>query len=154
MQKVKDIMSSPAVSITGDITIKEALDLLADRNISGVPVVDSEDKVIGIISDTDIIKYAHQNSVVTHTNLSGWVSPYVDVNDLASVKKGFDQLATMKVGSVMTKKVFTINQDADAGEAAKIMNRRNINRVPVIDNSDKLVGMVTRADIVKCMADL
>lgn len=154
MQKVKDIMSSPAVSITGDITIKEALDLLADRNISGVPIVDPEDKVVGVISDTDIIKYAHQNSVVAHTNLSGWVSPYVDVNELASVKKGFDQLATMKVCTVMTKKVFTINQDADAGEAAKLMNRRNINRIPVTDNEGKLVGIVTRADIVKCMANL
>lgn len=154
MQKVKDIMSSPAVSITSDLTIKEALDLLADRNISGVPVVDSEDKVIGIISDTDIIKYAHQNSVVTHTNLSGWISPYVDVGDLASVKKGFDRLGTSLVEKVMTKKVFTINQDTDAGEAAKLMNRRNINRVPVVDSAGKLVGMVTRADIVKCMANL
>lgn len=154
MKKVKDIMSSPAIAITGNQTVKEALDILADRNISGIPVVDETDKVIGIISDTDIIKYAHQHNVVPHSSLSGWVSPYVDINELASVKKGFDQLATMKVNNVMTKKVYTISEDVEAGEAAKLMNRRNINRVPAVDTEGKLAGIVTRADIVKCMADL
>lgn len=154
MQKAKDIMSSPAISIDINHTVKKVLDLLASRSISGVPVVDDENRVIGIISDTDIIKYAHKNSVVTHVNLSGWVSPYADVNELASVKKGFDQLATMKIGNVMTKKVYTVNQDLDAGEVAKLMNKRNINRIPVVDDAGKLVGIVTRSDIVQCMANL
>ncbi len=154
MFTVKEIMTTPALSVKADRTIKETLDLLAEKRISGLPVVDNDNKVIGVISDTDIIRYAHQISVVPLSNLSGWVSPYADISDLATMRKGFKTLHTTTVDKVMTKKVFTIHQDADAADAAQLMNRRKINRIPAIDSDGKLVGIVTRSDMVQCMAKM
>ncbi len=152
MFKAKDIMSTPPISISGEETLKEAIELLAEKQISGFPVVDEKNKVIGIISDTDIIRYSQKLSIVTHTSLSGWVSPYIDVDDLASMRKGYDLFGKTKVKEIMTKKVFSVHEDADAPDVAKLMNRRNINRIPVVNNDGSLVGIVTRADMVQCMA--
>lgn len=154
MYKVKEIMSAPAISVDENQTLQDVLELLAKHRFSGVPVVDAEDKVIGIISDTDIIRYSQQINVIPLSNLSGWISPYADISDLASVRKGFEMLTKTKVSQVMTKKVYTITEDAEAKDVAQLMNRRNINRVPVVDSAGKLIGIVTRADMVQCMTKL
>ena len=154
MYKVKEIMSKPAISVDENQTLQEVLELLAKHRFSGVPVVDAEDKVIGIISDTDIIRYSQQISVIPLSNLSGWISPYADITDLASVRKGFEMLTKTKVSQVMTKKAYTITADADVTEVAQLMNRRKINRVPVVADNGKLIGIVTRGDMVQCMAKL
>ncbi len=154
MQTAKEIMSKPALSARETDMVKAVLELLAEKRISGVPVVDEDGKVIGVISDTDVIRYAHQISVVPLSNLSGWISPYADVSDLASVRKGFDLLHRTAVDQIMTKKVHTIHEDAPANEVAKLMNRRKVNRVPVVDSDGKLKGIVTRSDVVQCMANL
>jgi len=154
MQKARDIMSSPPISIHEDKTLREAIELLAEHRFSGLPVVNNEGKIVGIISDTDIIRYSEKIKVVPHTNLSGWISPYVDVSTLATMRKGMDSLHQTRVSEVMTKKVFTVNEEAEATDIARLMNRRNINRIPVVDGNNKLVGVVTRADMVQCMAKL
>jgi len=154
MYKAKDIMSEPAISTTEDKSLQEVLEMMAENNFSGIPVVDTDNKVIGIISNTDIIRYSQQTSVIPLSNLSGWISPYADISDLASVRKGFEMLRKTKVGQIMTKKVFTVSADTDATEIAKLMNQRKINRIPIVDNGGKLVGIVTRGDMVQCMAKL
>ncbi|MDY6827446.1 MAG: CBS domain-containing protein [Bacillota bacterium] len=152
MSTAKDIMSKPAISVTEDHTLREVLELLVEHRFSGMPVVNAEGKVVGIISDTDIIRYSQQLNVVPLSNLSGWISPYAEISDLASLKTGFELLHKTKVSEVMTKKVYSVRKDTPNSEVAQLMSRRNINRVPIIDSSDKLVGIVTRTDLVKCMA--
>jgi len=154
MYKAKEIMSAPAISVNENQTLQEVLELLAKHRFSGVPVVDAESKVIGVISDTDIIRYSHQINVIPLSNLSGWISPYADISDLASIRKGFELLTKTKTSQVMTKKVYTVNEDAEANEVAQLMNRRKINRIPVVNSEGKLVGIITRADMVQCMAKL
>ncbi len=154
MHTVKDIMSSPAISLNEEQPLQDVLELLATHCFSGVPVVDADNKVIGVISDTDIIRYSQSINIIPLSNLSGWISPYADISDLASVRKGLELLHKTKIGQVMTKKVYTIGEDATATDVAQIMNRRKINRVPVVDNNEKLVGIVTRSDMVQCMAKL
>lgn len=154
MQTAKEIMTKPVLSARETDMVKAVLELLAEKRISGVPVVDEDGKVIGVISDTDIIRYAHQISVVPLSNLSGWISPYAEISDLASMRKGFDLLHRTDVSQIMTKKVYTVHEDAPANEVAELMNRRKINRIPVVDSEDKLKGIVTRSDMVQCMANL
>jgi CBS domain-containing protein len=154
MYKAKEIMSAPAISVNENQTLQEVLELLAKHRFSGAPVVDAENRVIGVISDTDIIRYSHQINVIPLSNLSGWISPYADISDLASIRKGYELLTKTKTSQVMTKKVYTVNEDAEANEVAQLMNRRKINRVPVVNSEGKLVGIITRADMVQCMAKL
>lgn len=154
MQTAKDIMTSPALSVSENQSLKEVLELLAEKRFSGFPVIDEENRVIGVISDTDIIRYSQSINVIPLSNLSGWVSPYANINDLASMRKGFDMLHTTRVSQIMTKKVYTIYEDEPATEVAKLMNRRKINRVPVVDKDNKLIGIITRSDMVQCLANL
>ncbi len=154
MQKAKDIMSSPPINIREDQTLQDAIKLLAEHRFSGVPVVNSAGKIMGIISDTDIIRYSEKVKVVPNTNLSGWISPYADVSTLATMRKGMDTLHQTRVSDVMTKKVYVVNEEAEASDIARLMNRRNINRIPVVNSDNELVGIVTRADMVQCMAQM
>lgn len=149
----RDIMNTPVISISADQSIKEVIDLLTANKFSGVPVVDSSNKVVGVISDTDIVRYSHQLSVIPFTDLSGWISPYADISDLASLRKGIDLLVTTKIAQVMTKKVFTAGEDMEVSEIAKLMSRRRINRVPIVNEDGELIGIVTRADLVRSMAN-
>lgn len=148
----KEIMISPVISIREHQTLQEVVELLAKNRLSGLPVVDEEGKVKGIISDTDIVRYSQQISVVPLANLSGWISPHADVSDLVSMRKGIDTLHRTTVEQVMTKKVYTAKEDEPITEVAALMNRRRINRVPIVDDEGKLVGIITRADMVQCMA--
>ena len=152
MRTARDIMTTPVLSVKEDSTIKEVIELLFQNRFSGVPVIDDDEKVIGILSDTDIVRYSHQVSVIPFADLSGWISPYTEVTDLASLRKGVDLLTSTRAAQVMTKKVYTVTEDTDSGEVARLMNRRNINRVPVIDTEGRLSGIVTRADIVGYLA--
>jgi CBS domain-containing protein len=154
MYTAKDIMTSPALSVTEEQTLQDVIEMLAKHRFSGFPVVDKAGKVIGVISDTDIIRYSQQLNVIPLSNLSGWISPYAEISDLASMRKGFDLLHKTSVGQVMTKKVFSVTEDTSATDVAQLMNRRKINRVPVVDSDGNLVGIVTRADMVQCMAKL
>lgn len=154
MQTAKDIMSAPALSVTENQSVKEVLKLLAEKRISGFPVVNDEGKITGIISDTDILRYAHTINVIPLSNLSGWVSPYADINDLADMRKGFNMLHSTLVRQIMTKKVYLAKADDPANEVAKLMNKHKINRVPVADDQGKLMGIITRSDMVMCLANL
>ncbi|MFO7951394.1 MAG: CBS domain-containing protein [Bacillota bacterium] len=154
METAKEIMSSPTVSVKEEQTLKEAIKLLADYKISGLPVVDDSGKIIGIISDTDIIRYSQKINVVPTTKLSGWISPYTDVSELATFRSGIETLHQTEVREVMTKKVYTATEDTSATDIARLMNRRKVNRIPVINGKGELVGIVTRADLVQCMANM
>ncbi|OPL10425.1 MAG: hypothetical protein AVO34_03550 [Firmicutes bacterium ML8_F2] len=153
MSTAKDIMNKPAISVTEDHTLREVLEILAEQRFSGMPVVNAEGKVVGIISDTDIIRYSQQLNVVPLSNLSGWISPYAEISDMASMKKGFELLHETKVSEVMTRKVYSVQEDTSTSKIAQLMSRRNINRVPVIDSAGKLVGIVTRSDLIQCMTN-
>jgi CBS domain-containing protein len=146
-------MTAPVISVTEDQTLKDLTELLAKHKFSGVPVVDANNTVVGIISNTDIVCYSQQVNVIPFTDLSGWISPHTDIADMASLRQGIDLLGKTRVSQVMTKKVHTVVEDSTAEEIARLMCRRNINRVPVVDRQGKLVGIVTRADLVKNMAD-
>jgi len=149
----RDIMTTDVISITGEETLQQALDLMNRHNISGLPVTDARNVLIGIISNTDIIDYAQTENVVPLFDLSGWISPHTDIKDLASVRRGIDLLAKTKVSKLMKKKVYTAGEDTSLIEIARLMSRRQINRVPIVDGEGRLIGIVTRADMVRGMAE-
>ncbi len=148
----KDIMTESAFSVKKNSNVKAALDLLAENNISGLPVVDDAGKVVGIISGSDILRYSQQKNVVPKTSSSFWVSPYTETDDIASIRDGFEILHRTSVDHVMTKKAYTVKEDTPVSDIAKLMISRSINRVPVVDSDGKLVGIISRADLVKFMA--
>ncbi len=148
-----EIMTSPVLSIKPEDTLSEAIRIMAEKNISGLPVVDDRQHVVGIISEKDIINYSAKLQVVPLIGSSGWLSPYTDMSSIAPLKKGYEILSTTKVHSVMTKNVFTVKDTASGDEAVKFMSRKDVNRVPVVTSTGVLVGIITRSNLVNYLAN-
>ncbi len=148
---VKDIMTRPVFSVRNQESLKKVVKLLDQNNFSGLIVVDEEEKVTGVISERDVLKYTRW--VVGHPVKD----PYKLMDDEAeaahvSGQRGLDVIefvATATAETVMTVQVIKIEEDSPALDAVRLMNKHNINRVPVVDSSGKLKGIVTRADVLK-----
>ena len=141
---VSDIMCTEVISIAPDASIEEAVKTLAKNHISGLPVVDEESKVVGIISERNVIDFSSKLNVVALVGFSGWVSPKADVS--------FEAFSRTRVEDVMSKKVVTAKSSASGEEIARLMKKRKINRIPVVDDNGKLIGIVTRGDLVNYLA--
>lgn len=148
----KEIMTTAVISIDKKQTLQEAISLMAEHNISGLPVTQSSGMLAGVISNTDILNYAQKENVVPLFDPSGWVSPHAKVKDLSTIRRGIDFLAQTTVDRLMKKKVHTAREGTEMLEIARLMSRHQVNRVPIVDRENKLVGIVTRNDLVKNIA--
>ncbi len=148
--KVKEVMKSPVITVNVDDTLADVSRKFHEERISGAPVVDADGKLVGIVSEGDLIERSQQLQVNVSYDIFGWISPHTSVAEMASFTQGLCSVADTKVSEVMTRKVITVSPDDLLERAAGIMTRRNINRVPVMDGSE-LVGILSRADLVWAM---
>lgn len=154
MQHVSSsVMNTEVITVGPEATLDDTIQLLAKHKISGLPVVDSDYKVIGVITEKDIVDFSSTLHVVPKIGTSGWISPHANVSDLATFKKGYEMLATAKVKTVMSGKPATVEENAYIEEVARLMKKKKVNRVPVVNKAGKLVGIITRADLVNYLAD-
>ncbi len=143
--KAKDIMTREVITVREEDTIEEVVKLVLENRISGVPVINDENEVVGIITEADLIYREKDISIPTFLPLfEGFIF-------LDSIKKFEDKLrkkAAYKVKNAMTTPVITVNQNEDVHRIANIMLSKRVNRVPVIDDEGKLVGIITRSNIL------
>ncbi len=144
MLKVSDIMTKDVITVSGDTTVKDATALLFKLRISGLPVVDKEKHVIGMITEKDIIAIALPKYIEQ-------LSDFAFVLDSEQFTKKVENLDKLLVKDIMRKEVLCITEDTPVPEAAKLMITKKVRRIPVL-RDNKLVGIVARADIVKEMA--
>ena len=148
-----NVMKADVITVSPEATLEEVIKVLANNRISGLPVVDSEKKVVGVITEKDIVDYAGSLHVVPRIKTSSWISPHIDVSDIATVKKGYEMLASVKVKKVMSDRPVTVGKGTNITEVARLMKKKNVNRVPVVDGEGKLVGIIARADLVNYLAE-
>ncbi|MBM3694655.1 MAG: CBS domain-containing protein [Actinobacteria bacterium] len=136
--KVRDIMTTDPVKVTGETSLKEAARLMVGHRVSGLPVVDGGGRLIGIVSEGDFIRQE-----------AGRDRPHgVSLLDAVFGEGELQAVGAATVAEVMTRSVVTITPEATVGEAARVMGRRNVKRLPVVDLEGELVGIVSRADVV------
>jgi len=153
MKRAKDIMTSPVITVRADQTVRDAARIMADKRFSGLPVVDDEGNLVGIVTEADLLEHSQKLKVHPVRKSWSWVSPYTDLSDLVSFRQGLDHLAGLKISDVMSRKVVTVEEDTSLEEIASLMVQHNVNRVPVLGERGNLVGIVTRADIIKAVAN-
>ena len=141
--KVKDVMTSPVVSIEPDSTIPQAVRIMLQRHISGLPVVDTSAHVIGIISESDLLRDDGKG-----VDGSPWLQMMVGPDALSGEPA---QLSARRVGNVMTRGPVTVAPNASIAQACRLMEQHGIKRLPVVQN-DTLVGLIARADLVRAFA--
>lgn len=137
-KSVKDIMTKEVVCVREEAEIKEAARLLSENRISGMPVIDNEGKVIGVISEADILV---SSGIKRESKISD-ILRHLSGEIVASDKRG------EKVGEIMTSPAITIGPEEDIRDAGRIMEEKGIKRLPVIDREGKIIGVISRADIV------
>lgn len=153
---VEDVMTKEVIKIKEDASLREAAKKLRKNNISGAPVVNQKDEVVGIISEEDILQsfkeepFEHELWLPSPFELVE--IPIREILELRRYKKLLRETGEESVSSVMTKKVFSVSPSDNLTDVAELMTKKRINRVPVIKNS-KLVGIVAREDIINALVE-
>jgi CBS domain-containing protein len=143
--KGRDVMVSPVVTVKPSASVKEVAELMLENRISGVPVVNDEGKVVGIVSEGDLM---HRSEAGTALRRSWWLTGLTSEETLAAE---YVKAHARKVADVMTSKVVTAAPDAPLHELAALMEANAIKRVPIVDNG-RLVGIVSRANLLRAVA--
>jgi CBS domain-containing protein len=140
--QAKDIMSSPVVTVTPDASVSDVAALLLERRISGVPVVDSAQQIIGIISEGDLLRRVETD---TQRHRPHWLEMLLGQSGDAS---SFIKSHASRVGDVMSRDVIATHPEASLREIAELMERHGVKRIPVVSGG-VLVGIVSRANLVQ-----
>lgn len=142
---IQDIMTKEVITVREDDTVEKSANLLSTHDLSGLPVVDSEGYVIGIISEGDLIKHNTEVQVPAFLEILGGIIYLDNPNKyLDDVKKSMGNL----VKNVMTKDIISVSPNEEVEVAAAILVREKIKRLPVLDEEGKLIGIVSRRDIM------
>lgn len=142
MLKVRDLMTAGVVTVGPTTPIKDVARSLVEHRISGVPVVDDDGRVIGVVSEGDLIVKEQGTDSVERRPLARIFG------DSPATRAQLAKAVALTAGDAMTAPAITVAAEAPIAEAAALMTRSRINRLPVVDG-DTLVGLVSRADIVR-----
>jgi len=140
--RAREVMSTPVVTARPEATVKEVAELMVEHRVSGIPVVDRFEHLVGIISDSDFITRMEYGQV-------GEGLPGV-LDRLTRLAGANRKIEARTAAELMTTRVITAGPDATVRELAHLMEAHNINRVPIVE-AGKLLGIVTRADLLRTM---
>jgi CBS domain-containing protein len=145
----KDIMSKRVITVFSGTSVEELAGILTGNNISGAPVVDKEGHVIGIVTEKDIM---YKNTEPKLPPVADLLGAHIYLGGIKKYNEQLKKILAKNVGELMTKEVVTVDEDTDIRQIAEIMLTNNINRVPVLDKSKKLRGIIGRTDIVRAIS--
>jgi CBS domain-containing protein len=145
--KAADLMTSFVVTVTPEATIEYAAQLMLQHRISGLPVTDSDGAVLGIVTESDLLRRAETGTDKRHAR---WVSLLIGPGRLA---QEYVHTHGRKVGEVMTERVFSVTPETPLADLVALMETRHVKRVPVVDQG-RLVGIVSRADVMAALVGL
>ena len=148
MLKAKDIMTSDVITVKLGATVEELARLLMEHKISGVPVVDDEKNIIGIVTENDLIKKNKRLHIPTIIRL---FDAYF-LLDSGKVEDDIKKMVATTVDEIYTKKVISISEDTSLEEIATIMAEKHVHLLPVLRDR-AVIGIVGKADIVKSMTN-
>ena len=140
--KVRDVMTTEVITLTPRDTIQAGAQALASNGISGAPVVDAG-VVVGVVSEADLIQAVLPENVEPHRSV---------LQTLGAALTGRLRDEPVDIGDVMASHVVTIDPEQSIWKAAHEIEERHVTRLPVVDEDNRLLGIISRADIVKAMA--
>jgi CBS domain-containing protein len=145
--KAKDVMTPNVISIGPDASVLEALRLMLQHQISGLPVVDRNGDLVGIVTEGDFLR---RTETGTERKRPRWLEFLVGPGTLA---RDYVRSHARRVEEVMTSDVETVSEEAQLGDIVNLMEKRRIKRVPVLRDG-RLVGIVSRANLLRALASV
>ncbi len=145
MLKAKDIMNTDVLTVSPETTIEELGRFFIKNSVSGAPVVDSSNKIVGIVTENDLIRQNKRLHIPTMLRL---FDAFIPLEGFRSVEEEIKRMSATRVSEICTKKVITVNPETSLQDIATIMSEKGIHLLPVL-SSDKLVGIISKIDIIK-----
>jgi CBS domain-containing protein len=142
---VADVMERDVVSVHPETGVQELARLMHERHIGGAPVIDDEGRLVGIVTDGDLIAEDADIHAPPQIDIFGAI---VYLGSFHKYEERLRKAVGASVGDVMTTRVHTVHPGDSVRRAATLMRDHKINRVPVVDDEGRLVGLITRTDIV------
>jgi CBS domain-containing protein len=149
-KSVSEVMTPAPLTVKPETSLKEAIQLLADNRISGLPVVDEIGKAVGELSETDLMWQASGATLPAYVML---LDSVIYLTNPARYSQEIHKALGQTVADVMSHKVTTIDYQDSLRKAAQLMHDEQIRRLVVIDETHRVVGILTRGDIVREMAN-
>jgi CBS domain-containing protein len=147
---VREVMNVHPITVQADDSVSEAARRLRENKISGMPVLEGE-RLVGIVSESDLLKLLavdeEEGSLWLPSPFEIFEVPFRDLVKWERMRSKMEDISKKEVREVMSRSLHQVNSDETVEEAAAIMTRHRINRLPVVDG-EKLVGIVTRGDII------
>ncbi len=147
MLKAKDIMTKEVVTVKLETTIAELARLLMKMQISGAPVVDDKEKLIGIVTENDLIG---KNSRLHIPTILRLFDAYIPLG-MSKMESDIRKMASSTVEDICTKEIITVDEEASVEYIATIMTEKRIHILPVVGEG-KLVGIIGKKDLIKGIA--
>jgi CBS domain-containing protein len=143
--KARDVMVSPVITVKPTTLVKDVARIFLERQISAVPVVDDEGRIVGIVSEGDLL---HRHEAGTERKRSWWLRLFTDDAALAA---DYTKAHARKVGDVMKRNVITASPEAELRDIAMLLEKHAIKRVPIV-REGQLVGILSRANLIQAVA--
>jgi CBS domain-containing protein len=147
IMRVKDIMTENPITVTGSMEILEAAKLLLDKGINGVPVVDDQGRLVGILCQSDVIA---QQKKLPVPSLFTFLDGYINLSSMKAIEKEVRKIAATAVSDAMTPNPITVAPDSSIETVATLMVDQNFHTLPVVENG-VLVGVVGKEDILRTL---
>ena len=145
MIHAKNIMNTTVFTVTPETSVTDIAKVMLERHISGVPVVDEHNRLLGIVSQGDLMR---RSDTETDWRPSWWLSLFRSTESAAQT---FIKTHGTHAAEVMTRSVVTVTSETPVSEIARLLEKNRIKRVPVVDDG-KLVGIVSRGDLLRGLA--
>jgi CBS domain-containing protein len=147
MLKVKDVMTKEVVTVTRETTVAELAKIFAGRHISSLPVVDDAGKLIGIVTETDLVEQDKSLHIPTVISIFDWV---ICLESDKKFEKELRKMTGQKVADIYSADVITVSPEETVASVADIMSSRKVNALPVVEG-ENVVGIVARIDLIRAM---
>jgi CBS domain-containing protein len=147
--RAMDVMTTAVITVDPDMSVQAVAKLLCERGISGVPVVDAADRLVGIVSEGDLLHRVETGTGrPTRRRRSWWLDTIASDQELA---RDYVKSHGRTAKDVMTREVISVTDTIELAEVAMLLETKRIKRVPVLRDG-KLVGIVSRANLVRALA--
>lgn len=147
---VADVMTPTPMTVKPETALKEAIAILAKNKISGLPVVNENGELVGVISESDLM---WQETGVEPPPYIMLLDSVIYLENPNRYEKEIHKALGQTVQEVMTDKPITIKADQSVKQAARLLHDKKIRRLPVLNEEGKVIGIITQGDIIRAMAD-
>ena len=150
-----DCMQREMVTISPSDTLRDALDLMTENHVTGLPVMDGKDRCVGLISATDILNYEQEHAEGVGDAMTGQhYNPDIQQWETVSLTAfGLEDFGDVQVQDVMARNLISVERDTPLQKVAKTMLDTKVHRVLVLDDQQRLYGLVSSLDFVRAVAD-